>query len=481
MSDWRPHPGPQEDFCSRSEFEVLFGGSAGPGKTDCLIVEATRYVYHPKYTGVIFRRTFPQLQGIIDRTWEYYPRIGGDYRSTEHRWYFPSGAKISLSHMQFEADKYNHQGLQYHFCGFDEVTQFLESQYLYLFSRTRSVEPEIPARIRATTNPGGIGHVWAKARFVDATKPGQTYIDPSTGLSRVFIPARIYDNPTLIDNDPGYLSRLEALPEVEKKRLLYGDWEVFEGQMFQALTKERHGCEPFDIPHDWTRTMCFDWGWSKPWAAAYFADDYEGNRFLYHLEYGCKPDAYDTGVHMIAQDVARFLLKKEHERGENIRTRIADPSIWGTKPNYRRKEAVGATINDDFMGEGVFFLKADNDREQGIHQVHRMIQIEEDIDKTTGEVHNLPQFYAFRNIEHFWRTMGQMRSDPKRPDDVDTTQEDHIYDVFRYYCMFKPVRPKKRDGIPTGSLAAERNRLIRARKYASRHGVSLTVAYSRVR
>jgi len=110
-----------------------------------------------------------------------------------------------------------------------------------------------------------------------------------------------------------------------------------------------------------------------------------------------------------------------------------------------------------------------------------MLQIEHDIDKTTREAHSLPQFYAFNNLEPFWRTMAMLRSDPKRPDDIDSTQEDHIYDAFRYYCMFKPSKPKKREGAPAGSLQAERNRLARARKYAQRHGVTLSVAYTRVR
>jgi len=110
MNSWYPFPGPQFEFCSRGEFEVLFGGAAGPGKTDCLIMEATRDVQHPTYSGILFRRTYPQLQEIVDRCWRWYPKIGGQYRATEHRWYFPSGAKVTLSHMQHEADMYNHQG-----------------------------------------------------------------------------------------------------------------------------------------------------------------------------------------------------------------------------------------------------------------------------------------------------------------------------------------------------------------------------------
>ena len=124
---WKPHKGPQLEFCSRGEFEVLFGGAAGPGKTDCLIMLATKFTWHPKYRAIIIRRTFPQLQEIIDRCWQYFPQFGAQYRAGEHRWYFPEGSSVQLGHMQHEDDKYNFQGKEFQFIGFDEVTQFTET------------------------------------------------------------------------------------------------------------------------------------------------------------------------------------------------------------------------------------------------------------------------------------------------------------------------------------------------------------------
>lgn len=483
MDSWIPHPGPQEEFCSRGEFEVLFGGSAGPGKTDCLILEATRHTRNPLYRGLLLRRTFPQLQEIIDRCWTYYPMLGGVYRSTEHRWYFPSGAIIALGHMQHEADMYNYQGKQYHFIGFDEVTQFTEKQYLYLFSRCRSAIPDIPPRIRATTNPGGIGHMWCKRRFIDPVPAGQTFIDPETGLSRVFVSARVYDNPTLVDNDPAYVKRLEALPEIERRRLLDGDWEVFEGQMFPELTQRVHGIDPFDVPPEWERYMVMDWGFARPFSCGWYAVDYDGNLFRYREYYGMKENEPNVGLRMIAQDVAREINSIEFQAGEskNIR-RIADPSIWNKLPGFRNKEVIGQTIAEDMQGEGLFFLKGDNDRLQGIQQVHRRFKHEIEIDKESGEViDEHVKFYAFNDQVHFWRTMQGLQASPKNPDDVDTDGEDHIYDEVRYMCMARPVRPKKRDDAPKGTFQSERNRLIKAKQYARRHGVSLQTAYTRVR
>jgi hypothetical protein len=222
---WIAHAGAQEEFLTRSEFEVLFGGSAGPGKTDCLIAAMTRGIEHPLYHGLILRRTFPQLQEIIDRCHRIYPLMGGRWLAGEKRWYFPSGAKIDLGHMQHENDKYNYMGKEYHRVSFDELTQFTETMYTYMFSRVRTTDPDMVCQVLSTTNPGGIGHYWVKERFVTITDPLRTHIDLKTGLSRVFVPATIEDNPTLYDNDPSYLARLESLPEIEKQRLRYGIWD----------------------------------------------------------------------------------------------------------------------------------------------------------------------------------------------------------------------------------------------------------------
>lgn len=478
---WIAHPGAQEEFLSRSEFEVLFGGSAGPGKTDCLVAALTRDVDKPRYRGLILRRTFPQLQEIIDRCHRLYPLLGGTFRATEKRWYFPSGAIIDLGHMQHENDKYNYQGKEYHRIGVDELTQFLESMYTYLFSRLRTTDPDINPQIVATTNPGGIGHYWVKDRFVTITEPLKTYIDLKTGLSRVFVPATIEDNPSLYLNDPAYLARLEALPEIEKQRLRFGIWDSFEGQVFTELSQRLHGCADFDIPPEWERYCVLDWGFAKPFSVAWYAMDYDGVMYRYREWYGLKEGETDVGLRMLAYKVAQGILEREPP-GEKIKMRIADPSIWHPRPESRKGEARGTTIHEDFVSQGVYFTKADNDRVHGKQQVHRRLRVEQDIDKNTGEITGEhPMFQCFHSCKNFWRTMLILRESENNPEDVDTDQEDHIYDDFRYMCMARPILPKKQHRIPPGSFMAERNRLIRAKKYARRHGVSLDAAYSRVR
>lgn len=481
---WLPHEGAQTEFLTRSEFEVLFGGSAGPGKTDCLVAGLTRDVSNPRYRALLLRRTFPQLQEIIDRCWRLYPLLGGNFRATEKRWEFPSGAIIDLGHMQHEADKYNYQGKEYHRIGIDELTQFTETQYTYLFSRLRTTDPEIIPQILSTTNPGGIGHYWVKERFVTITDHGHTHYDPKSGLSRVFIPAKIEDNPTLFLNDPAYLARLEALPEIERMRLRHGIWDAFEGQVFTELSQRVHGCEDFDIPPEWERFCVFDWGYAKPFCVFWYTMDYDGVLYLYREWYGCKreaegvADAADVGLKLQAWEVARGIL--DREKGEKIRMRIADPSIFHPHPESRKREARGATIHEDMSNEGVYFLKADNDRTHGKMQVHKRMKFETETDPATGEIiDERPMLKVFNSCKGFWRTIPQMREDPRNPEDVDTDQEDHCYDAHRYMCMARPIKPKKSERIPAGSFMAERNKLLRAKKYAQRHGVSVDVAYGR--
>ena len=482
---WIPWPGPQEEFCSRGEFEVLYGGAAGPGKTDCLISLATRHLDNPNYKGLILRRTFPRLEEIIDRCYERYEPMGGEYRSTERRWYFPSGASIKLGHMQHEEDKRDYQGKEYQFVGWDELTEFTETQYLFVVqSRVRTKDVNLPIRIRCTTNPGNIGHAWVKRRFVDIATPGKPFIDPKTSLSRVFIPAKVTDNRTIMENDPTYITRLQGLPEIERRRLLDGDWQSFEGQIFTSLSTAIHSIEPFEIPKDWERTMVFDWGYAKPFSCGWYAMDFDGNMYRYREWYGMKESddhSIDQGMRMIAQDVARKILEIEHAAGDIVRHRIADPSIFDRLAHSRGRECVGTCIAEDFQGQGVFFLKADNDRLHGIQQVHRRLQLTEEVDSETGEIKEHAQFYAFSDNHHFWRTMLTLRESIRNPEDVDTDQNDHIYDEFRYMCMSRPVRPKKIEVIPHGSFMRERSRMIKAKKYAAAHGVSLTAAYQRVK
>ena len=172
---WKPQPR-QIAFMSRPEDEALYGGAAGGGKSDALVIEATRQVHIPHYKALILRKTYPQLTELIEKSLLYYPAAFPDarYNDSKHTWTFRSGAKIVFGSMQHSKDKLNYQGKAYDFIAFDELTHFTYEEYIYLSSRNRPNGPGTRCYIRATANPGGIGHGWVKDRFITPAKPMTT-------------------------------------------------------------------------------------------------------------------------------------------------------------------------------------------------------------------------------------------------------------------------------------------------------------------
>lgn len=255
---WQPFPGAQTNFLATPAFEALFGGAAGGGKTDCLIMDAVRQVAHPRYRAVIFRRTMTELadaDGPIQRSHEWFPALGGVWREGKKMWFFPSGAQIYFHHMEHEEDCYKYQGAQYQFIGFDEVTHFTLKQYLYLFSRCRTTQGSgLQTYIRAATNPGGVGHAWVKERFIDRgisnrigyfLKIGDvdTEVPPGTfgAKSRIFIPATVKDNPRITQE---YIDNLMLLDPVERDRLLKGDWDAeYKERIYDNFTSDNISAE----------------------------------------------------------------------------------------------------------------------------------------------------------------------------------------------------------------------------------------------
>jgi hypothetical protein len=466
-------------------FEVLYGGQAGPGKTDCLIAEATRYVWHPKYTGLLLRRTYPRIAEIEDRCHSVYPAMGGVWEATKHRWVFPSGAKIILGHMQYEEDKRNYHGREFQFVGFDELTEFTETQYKFLFSRCRSTIPELKPYIRATTNPGGIGHRWVKKRWKIGTVEPETVIveemvSPITGeiftSERMFIPGRLEDNPTLIENDPQYVINLMQLPELEKQRLLYGIWDAFEGQAFAELNEDVHMFD-FAVPAEWEVFGAFDWGFAKPWSYGLYAVDYDLRLYRFAEIYGGKEEGgeyIDEGLRQNDVDIARQIKELEAQFRVKPKYRTADPAIWSKKP-AKGKATPGPSPEETMSKENVYFIKADNDRIHGRRELHNRLRIDDD------DPQQRPMLYVHKRCKAFWQWMPEMREDEKNPEDIDTKNTpDHVYDEVRYGCMSRPMKPKRAKELDTGSFQAERRKLIKAKGLAKRHGITLESAYGRI-
>lgn len=360
-----------------SIFELLGGGAAGGGKTDLglMIPPAREFTNHPKFKGLILRRTFADLEKeIVPRQQEWYKPMGAVYNETKKVWKFPSGARIQNGHAEREQDVRKYDSAEYNYINWDESTHFSGFQYLYLsISRCRSSSPDLPAIVRAFTNPGNIGHKFFKTRFVDPCPAGKSIIkDSITGQKRMYIPFLGKDNPHLLKNDPTYLARLEALPETERRAKLYGDWNSYEGQVFsefRALHLQHepanalHVITPFIIPDWWPRIICCDWGFRANTFVIWAALSPSGRVYIYRT-YSCK------GKLIKVWTVEVENLTKDYEQ-------IEDFVICHSANQHRGEEkTIQEQVYDAFNGKYEIRL-AERDRIGGKNLIHEYLRWEQ--------------------------------------------------------------------------------------------------------
>lgn len=446
---WKPQP-KQAFMMSRPEYEGFYGGAAGGGKSDYLLAEGTRQVHIPHYKGLLLRKTYPELSELIDRS-QYLYRLcfpKAKYNATEHYWKFPSGAKIYFGSMQHVQDKTKYQGRQFDFIGFDELTHFTWEEYSYLRSRNRPGGPGTRVYMRAAGNPGGIGHGWVKQYFVTAGQPMKPVannvqvIMPDGKLvtyqrKKIFVPSRVFDNQILLQNDPNYMATLSMLDEGDKQALLYGSWDSFEGQVFLEWRDDpehyldrqwTHVIEDFDIPSGWKIYRGFDFGYAKPFSVGWYAVDHDGVIYRIREFYGCT-NTPNTGVKMTPQEIANNIREIE-KTDRNLRGKkvigIADPAIY--------EKSSGESVGEMMERCGVYFQKADHTRIAGKMQFHYRLAFDEA---------GIPMFYVFRSCRNFIRTIPNLVYDVHKVEDIDTSQEDHIYDECRYVFMEHPLNPRK--------------------------------------
>lgn len=444
---WTPQPR-QYDFMIRSEDEALYGGAAGGGKSDALVIEATRQVHIPHYKALILRKTYPQLTELIEKSLRYYSLAfpKARYNASEHTWYFPSGAKIVFGSMQHSKDKINYQGKAYDFIAFDELTHFKYDEYIYLTSRNRANGPGTRVYMRATANPGGIGHGWVKERFITAAEPMSTIWESvkveregkvyTKYKSRIFVPSSVFDNKILLENDPDYLTRLASMPEAERKALLYGDWDSYSGQYFAEWRDTpghyddrqwTHVINPFKIPNHWKIYRSFDWGYNRPFSCGWWAIDTDGVAYRILEFYGCNGTP-NEGLRWTAKQVFSEIAKIENEhewlKGKNIQG-VADPAIFAADG--------GESIAETAQKCRVYFQPGDNQRIPGWMQMHYRL---------TFDGNGFPMMYVFKNCKNFIRTVPTLIYDDHKVEDLNTEGEDHIADETRYFCMMRPITPR---------------------------------------
>lgn len=459
---WKPHQ-VQEEFLKIpfSIFEALYGGAAGGGKSELLLALPVVYQFHtnPRFHGIIFRRTYPELEeSLIPRSREFYAPFGATFNDQKKLWKFPSGAMLRLSHMLRVEDARSHDTAEYNYIGFDELTAFEEFQYVFLTSRCRTSTPELPRIVRAATNPGNIGHGWVKKRFVEPAPGGRKLLlDPITKTKRVFIPAKVIDNPYLLANDPGYPDRLKLLPLMEQKAKLEGDWDIFAGQAFDDFREIQFPDEPegavhviddFPIPLWWPRILAIDWGTSAMTYGLWLA--LAPNKRVYaYREYSEKFKLTADW----SSEIGRLSF------GENLVHVALDPSAW----QNRGEEHNIAEQFADFSGLEPY--AANNERVSGKLLVHEYLRFRQKPRKLVpeegysqnladrilkiqglkafedyrslfvpeAEETNLPKLQIFRKgCPLLIKTIKECIIDEDKPNDIVEFKGDDPYDTLRY-------------------------------------------------
>lgn len=427
----------QAAFHRASADEVLYGGAAGGGKSKALVMEALlRCLAHPGTQAYLFRRSYRELEDtLIAEALRSIPEELREYKASAHEIRLPNGSVMRFRHCLNERDRFLYQGAEIHWLFIDELTHFTRPIYDFLKSRLRAKKSlGIRPVVRCASNPGGIGHAWVRAHFVDIGQPDVIHerVVESREAGRqtrsvLYIPARALDNPHI---GKDYIFELEQKPKALRDALLHGKWDAFDGQAFPELTddpvryKQRrhtHVIEPFEIPAAWPRYRSFDFGYARPFSVGWWACGPDGEVYRYREWYGARGP--NEGVRLDAPSIARGIREAErlHEPGLLVRG-VADPSIWDTSR--------GESVAEQMEREGIYFQPGDNSRLSGKMQLHSRLRFDEE---------GRAGLYVFRTCRDWMRTLSALCVDEMRVEDVDTRGEDHAYDDTRYFLMERPL------------------------------------------
>jgi hypothetical protein len=464
MSDapdiWEPQPGPQSlAIAAQFVTELMYGGARGGGKSDYLLGDfAQDIAIGPTWRGIIFRRSYPELEELITRAKEIYTPLGAIWKVSSNTFIFPSGATLKMRHVESEKDCDKYQGHQYTWIGWDELTNWPNlKSYKKLKACLRSAHGVPNKRIRCSANPGGVGHHEVKAYFVDYAPKGMelatNYDEDGGSTTKMFIPSRVYDNKKLLDNDPGYIARLREIGSPELVRAwLEGDWNVITGAYFPEFRTDKHVLEPFEIPKHWLRFRSADWGTASPFAVLWHAvsDGYQipngpyipaGALVTYREWYGWNGTP-NHGLRWPASRVAQGIVKMESPANANGGPPLRENVTYGVIDPAAYKQDGGPSVAETLARGGAFFRKADNQRINGWNQVRERL-CGEDGDPEVDSGVGTPMWYVFKTCTHIIRTLPAMQHDLNNPEDCDSDGEDHAPDALRYGFMSRPwSRPK---------------------------------------
>lgn len=426
----------QKRFFAASARYIAYGGARAGGKSWAM---RTKFVLLClKYGGIqilLLRRTLPELQE--NHILPLRTMLNGIavYNEQKKVFVFPNGARLKLGYCAHETDVLQYQGQAYDVIGLEEATMFTEYQFNCLRESNRSsgmMRQPFSPRMYLTMNPGGVGHHWVKRLFVD-----RNYNPKERPEDYVFIPARVYDNKVFMQRDPDYVAQLESLPEKRRRAMLLGDWTSIEGAFFEEFKDDpehyadrrwTHVIRPFDIPPGWKLYRSFDWGYAKPFSCGWWAVDYDGVIYRILEFYGCTSTP-NEGIRWtpdeVFAEIHRIETQHPYLRGRHIQG-VADPAIWNAE--------TGESIANTAAKHQVYFQKGDHQRLAGWMQCHYRLAMDEN---------GFPMLYVFNTCKAFLRTVPALQYDTHKVEDLNTEGEDHVADEWRYFCMTRPISPRK--------------------------------------
>ena len=444
---WEPQPGPQTHLIQCPVFDVLFGGARGGGKTDGVLGDWLNHsdLYGADAIGLMFRKERTQLIETIERSHQIFGQLEGwQWKEQDKMWRSDRGARLRFAYLERDSDAEAYQGHSYTRLYCEEITNFGSPKPIDKMMATLRSGNGVPCGFRATGNPGGAGHQWVKARYIDHAPMGykvtvQTFKNPWTGDSvtrdRVFIPSKLNQNKYL---GAEYVANLQmAGNEALVKAWLEGDWSVIEGAFFDCWSSEKHVIRPFELPEDWLRFRSADWGSAAPFSVGWWAvvgDEFTGQGLRisrgaiirYREWYGASGP--NIGLKLTAEEVARGIKAKE--AGDTIAYGVLDPAAFAVDG--------GPSIAERMMKEGVAFRRADNKR---VSQRGAMGGWDQMRARMKGGEDGRPMLYVFDTCRDFIRTVPALQHDADKPEDLDTSAEDHVADEARYACMSRPWVP----------------------------------------
>lgn len=447
---WTPNEGPQTALIQSPVGEVFFGGARGGGKTDGLLGDfATHAGQYGKYArGIIFRRTLPEFREIELRSLELYTQLGATYRKSEREWTFANGATLIMRYLYDVTDAANYQGFSFTWIGVDEAGSWATPEAIDLMRATMRSAHGVPTYMRLTGNPGGLGHLWLKGRYINPAPPftphqyaPQPEERPDLLVTAAFIPSKLEDNPYLF-NDKTYESRLAAAGgQALFRAWRYGDWEAIIGAAFREWRTEVHVITRAKIAPDWRIIGGMDWGFGSPGAFYLMGMSPSGEAYFFLEHYFNNTKGEGTPAQDVGYDIGRK-IQEAYTSGviEKFPEYIAlDADAWHEKDGRGGRwisiaDLVQLGINEA-LGESRLPVlaapKGKGSRESGKAIIHQMLKFDVDAEGNIPP-HLAPKLRFHPSCVHAIRTLPALPVHEKKLEDVDTEAEDHAYDAIRY-------------------------------------------------